>query len=510
MCDCTEGPCGPGNEACGPLFGRDSPQYHPRDLSCSMNDPNFPFFFSGMYHLMWQKHCAELHTMGDGRGPIIGHAVSRDMVRWKALPVTLWNNAPYDSVAIFTGSASLVEGVPTLVYPGICDPATWEACGGHFINLAIATPANLSDPYLMKWDKAPYNPIVNVSQRDPSTSWRTAGGEWRMTNYDGVVYSSWDFIEWKTVGSLFPSGECPDFFPLPPACSWEGCVQPEGGLPTHVHKLSRGGQDWYFLGNYSEGGENTTGAWVPSPTAPSKGQALDGSAIAAEGGRPHTGPLYASKTFWDTSGEGRRISWGWVSGGEGSSAQTARLVTYHAGLQMLLFSPLPELATLRTQPPLFSSPTTLTLTPGEPGVWLSQGWPAGAGNTSDFTLVFLLPQNPSRFGLTVNAEAAGMEGGFGIALSWDPRTRTLNATTGGGGGGAIPVPILQGETEIDIELLFDSNFFEVFVGKGRRAITQGIPQKNSSSTAGAYLWASGSSVLVSNVTVWGMASCWVE
>ena len=32
-----------------------------------------------------------------------------------------------------------------------------------------------------------YNPIVNGTQRDPSTAWQTAAGEWRLTNYEGKV-----------------------------------------------------------------------------------------------------------------------------------------------------------------------------------------------------------------------------------------------------------------------------------------------------------------------------------
>jgi len=34
-------PCAPGNQMCPPgPFGRDTPQFHVRDLSCGENDPN--------------------------------------------------------------------------------------------------------------------------------------------------------------------------------------------------------------------------------------------------------------------------------------------------------------------------------------------------------------------------------------------------------------------------------------------------------------------------------------
>ena len=260
----------------------------------SRQDPNFPLYWDGLYHLFYQKHAAEPHANNDGKGPVIGHVISADMVHWAHLPVALWNDAAFDSVAIFTGSASVVDGTPTMVYPGICDPAVWAACAGHNINLAIAVPANASDPLLASWVKPPYSPIVNVSQRDPTTAWQTAAGEWRLTNYDGTVYASADFRAWRDAGPLFPAGECPDVYPLPPPCvGLPGCAGPPPpallGPPTHVHKLSTGGQDYYWLGNLTDGAPGTPGGWAPSPGLSPRGQAVDGSAVAAAGSRPRTG-----------------------------------------------------------------------------------------------------------------------------------------------------------------------------------------------------------------------------
>ena len=52
-------PCGPGNDQCGPPTPpEDRPVFHIKDLSCSENDPNFPFYdeVHGMYHLFYQDH----------------------------------------------------------------------------------------------------------------------------------------------------------------------------------------------------------------------------------------------------------------------------------------------------------------------------------------------------------------------------------------------------------------------------------------------------------------------
>ena len=75
------------------------------------------------------------------QGPVQGHAVSSDLVHWAHLPVALWNDEPYNSVAVYTGSAAVVNGSVRLVYPGVCDGpyykhsplnATWPACGTDF------------------------------------------------------------------------------------------------------------------------------------------------------------------------------------------------------------------------------------------------------------------------------------------------------------------------------------------------------------------------------------------
>jgi hypothetical protein len=105
---CVNGPCGPGNDQCGAPFGTDAPTFHIRDLSCGVNgvrvlsigwfainsligicaifyrvcsDPNFPFFDPAhkLYHLFYQDHLCE-DQGGLGKGPVIGHVVSNDMV----------------------------------------------------------------------------------------------------------------------------------------------------------------------------------------------------------------------------------------------------------------------------------------------------------------------------------------------------------------------------------------------------------------------------------------------
>lgn len=106
---------------------------------------------------------------------------------------------PYDRAAIFTGSTTIVDGKPVIVYPGLCIKTEYPNCQTGTL-LAVAIPANASvlqqscgilmpqqDPLYVNWTKPSYNPIVNNTQRDPSTAWQSPAGEWRLTTYDATM-----------------------------------------------------------------------------------------------------------------------------------------------------------------------------------------------------------------------------------------------------------------------------------------------------------------------------------
>lgn len=47
-----------------------------------------------------------------------GHVISRDLAHWKTLPTALVPDTPYDESGCFSGSATIVNGTPTLLYTG--------------------------------------------------------------------------------------------------------------------------------------------------------------------------------------------------------------------------------------------------------------------------------------------------------------------------------------------------------------------------------------------------------
>lgn len=158
-------PCDPGNDQCGPPSA--SLSFHIQDTSCPGGDTDFPFWdeVHGVYHLMYQDH------VGNDPWTVIGHVVSRDMLHWAHMPVAIWPDRPWDRGAIFTGSATVVDGKPFLIYPGMTNgkwPHNSSAVYGGAPTLAQAVPADPSDPLLTNCERhdnlPPHDTTVFVLQ----------------------------------------------------------------------------------------------------------------------------------------------------------------------------------------------------------------------------------------------------------------------------------------------------------------------------------------------------------
>jgi sucrose-6-phosphate hydrolase SacC (GH32 family) len=189
---------GPGHQACGPPLS--GPQFHIRDQTCGTQDPNAPIYdpLHGVYHMFWQAHTARPCAGDFKAAPSIGHAVSRDLVKWARVEVAIWNGGQgtYDADAIYSCSATLVDGVPTIVYPGLCESSSWadglcQTWPGKGTTMNIATPANRSDNPLSRgeWVKFGQNPVANRTTDAPTTAWRTADGEYRLATTDSWIWS---------------------------------------------------------------------------------------------------------------------------------------------------------------------------------------------------------------------------------------------------------------------------------------------------------------------------------
>ena len=509
--------CGPGCELCGPPWVTSSPaapQFHVGSASCAENDPNFSFFDAthGLYHHFWQERIA-MPRDGQGSGPVIGHAVSANLAQWAHLPVALWNDSPWDSRAVYTGSTTIVNGAPVMMYPGLCTNEDFPGCTGMVF--AVAVPADHDgDPLLTRWTKPAYNPVLNASGDDPTTAWLSPGGEYRMTRKDGKVFYSRDFIQWSQAsctdasqcgpgGQFFNTSECGDFHPLPRFCAQPTCDQPgPAPLPNFVRKQSFNG-DTYTLGTYDFGPANTTGTWYPSPDIPLL-QPYDASVRVD--GRPFQLYIAEGKSFYDASKD-RRIEFFWLkfpNGGAGTQS-LAREVRYHAGLGRLMFAPVDELSLLRKLPALFTA-ESVPVPASDTGVSLGGGlWPAGAGNQSEIFVSLSLPSTSAVFGVSVLA-GSGRASGFQITLAFDPQTFTANASVG---SSSAPLPLIRGvDAAITIHVFIDRSVIEVFIGDGRLAFSTPANTPFSSTTADVVLF-SNSAFIATNASVYAMESCWV-
>jgi sucrose-6-phosphate hydrolase SacC (GH32 family) len=154
------------------------PQIHFSPERNWTNDPNGLVFYHGEYHLFFQYN-----PLGDTWGHMSwGHAVSRDLVHWRELPVAI----PEESgVMIFTGSVVIDHNDTS----GLCKPAkeclvaVYTGDGntpdGHrqTQNLAYSVDDGRN------WKKYAKNPVLDLQLadfRDPSVSWDEDRHGWVM------------------------------------------------------------------------------------------------------------------------------------------------------------------------------------------------------------------------------------------------------------------------------------------------------------------------------------------
>lgn len=168
----------------------------------------------------------------------------------------------------------------------------------------------------------------------------------------------------------------------------------------------------------------STGTWTPLTSVPTL-QALDYSAY---GQGMH---FYASKSFFDSK-LNRQIYFGWALVPPASTQTLPRVTNYHAGLKILTFNPIPELSSLRANPPLFSA-SSLTLS--NESFWLGN-FQQGVGNQSELGATFLFPTSGPiiTFGVSVltgfiNGKANNVS--TRIVFNFDPTNFSLKASIGG-------------------------------------------------------------------------------
>lgn len=235
------------------------PQLHFSPKAHWMNDPNGMVYFNHTYHLFFQYY-----PNGTVWGPMHwGHAVSKDLVHWKELPVAIY---PDRLGYIFSGSAVVDSNntsgfgkkgkIPLVAIFTQHDPKRADAGRKDFQNQSIAY--SLDGGYT--WTKYVGNPVLKnpgkQDFRDPKVSWYGKDKKWIMTLAVGdhiEFYSSPNLKSW-TKESEFGKGagahggvwECPDLFPmkLNGKTHWILIVNINPGGPN------KGSATQYFVGQF--------------------------------------------------------------------------------------------------------------------------------------------------------------------------------------------------------------------------------------------------------------------
>jgi fructan beta-fructosidase len=190
------------------------PQFHFSPRRGWNNDPNGLVYYKGEYHLFFQHN-----PYGWNWGNMHwGHAISKDLVHWKELPVALY---PDEQGTMFSGSA-VVDWDNTAGFQKgkekvlVC---MYTAAGRPFTQ-GIAYSNDRGRTWT-KYEGNPVLPHIAAENRDPKVIWYAPEKKWVMALYldksDFALFSSQDLKKWERMSNVTIPGtsECPDFFEMP-------------------------------------------------------------------------------------------------------------------------------------------------------------------------------------------------------------------------------------------------------------------------------------------------------
>lgn len=526
-----------------------------------MNDPDGPFYdeLHQRVHLFFGVYPLPGHGPAKDQGGFRfwQHVVSNDTVFWRRVPDAIVpDGSQCDATGAHSGSTSIINGEPTILYTGSLAAKPGSAPGSQGAQVqCMARPKDRNDPDLAEWVRT--GPLAlqppqagQRNFRDDTTAWSASldgKQEWRVgvgasMNISGVtrgvvgVYRSPDFVNFDPepvqiihgVDSRLPSirgtpplpqmWECPDLFP----------VHADGIPEIWVLKFSAdpGMRDYYVLGQMLTSFVNAT-----QPAL------ID-----------HGSSYYASKSFVDKLG--RRILWAWVKEetscprSQHCSLQSLPRVvgveTLRVGphdTQHLRFSPLPELAKLRNtasgQSVDLSSvrlaQDKLMLLPlqslnMEVKVTILREQLARCSGEASLSLLVLRSKNGvEHTSIRLSNLEPGnntLHGHPGSVTATVDRSKSAAREPFGSDGTTVappPAPPLtascwlspdsQTEPELTLHVFVDSTIVESFVNSGRVAMTTRVYPHNNDGTAA--LLAHGCDITV-HVEAYTLRSIWVD
>jgi fructan beta-fructosidase len=435
--------------AAGCYHEKHRPQFHFTSRRGWLNDPNGLVYFQGEYHLFYQHNpygwdWGNMHW---------GHAVSKDLVHWRELPIALYPRQFGDWC--FSGSAVVDEHNTSGLGKG-----TGPLLVAAYTSTGRGECLAFSQDRGRTWTDYPSNPVVRHAGRDPRLVWHAPTRQWVMAVYDEfqnkrwiAFYTSPNLKQWRLQSRIEGFFECPDLFALP-----------VNGRPKQSLWVLYAADGKYVLGDF------------------------DGRRFRVKSGKHQlwSGNFYAAQTFSNTP-DGRRIQIGWGNGIVFPGMPFNQQMTFPCRL------------TLRTTPTgvrLFAEPVReLARLRGKKHAWSDRVLKPGdnllAGITGDLFEVRaeFKPAGASAFGLTLR----------GIPVVYDVKKQQLSCRNQ-----AVPVQPVGGK--IRLHLLVDRGSIECFANDGRRAMSVGVIPADANRTLEVF--SRGGRPAVSYLEVYELKSAW--
>eukprot|EP00908_Phaeocystis_cordata_P020053 Transcript_31704.p1 GENE.Transcript_31704~~Transcript_31704.p1 ORF type:complete len:635 (-),score=73.64 Transcript_31704:59-1963(-) len=512
-----------------PQFTDLTPYYHPSPhWGMHTNDVNAPFHYNGVYHVMtdggpvvydtkrndtWgiddpDCGCNATRNNTDLRtGCCNGwtHYASTDLAHWHNIGCAVGNHSKWTAIALDTGSATMVDGKPVLMWPGVHNasaiagdaemrqPSRPGVPGWESNAMLIATPKNLSDPWLWDWVQ-PEAPVMacqaagpgHVSRRnfscpmnessefaDPSQGWLDngeyhivvgqglksedpEGGPTSSRGTQALLCSSKDFVggRWRCDDVLWKFGtnesddpirgvglyggmSCPDFWrlhltedPLEDLWVFNAAVALQANPAANPDAVYAAEFGSYWVGRYHSTSERSAKGKHFVPIDP-----------VAQPMFPYGVP----KSFYDQT-TGRQLMWA----SHGQTLSIAIVATYDLQENKLLFNPVGEVELLHSTPEPAAVLSAVTLPPSREPAGVSL--PGASGSRLDVVVNLTLPDHAT--GAQPFGDAGGSVG-FGVMCDPDeslPASQACaaNATFSVSGAG-------QGFAAVGASHLFNSS-----------------------------------------------------
>ena len=466
------------------------PQFHFSPVKNWLNDPNGLVYQEGAYHLFYQYN-----PFGTKWGHMSwGHAVSKDLVIWKELPVAL---SEINDIMIFSGSAVLDKNNSAGFAKNAKDETLVAIYTAHQENLKQAQHLAFSNDKGNTWTHYDKNPVLDQNKkdfRDPQVFWYEKDKKWIMALAEPYLhqisfFNSTDLKKWNYLHSFGPAGdtsavwECPSLF-----------LAPVIGQPDQkkwVLLVSQNSSMQYFTGDF-----DGTQFYSDEPAANIK--------------RPDDGPdYYAAITYNDLPANAKPTSIGWINSWNyaneipttswrGAMSIPRELALKKIGNSWrLMQSPVPAIKNLRknggtVQPLSFEGRKDIALT----------------GQQFEIILEIDL-SSASEAGIIVGKGSVNE-----TLIGYDKTKKTLYIDRSRSGdisfaknfGKRYEAPLSLTGNRIRLQLYFDKSIIEVFANDGEAVMTAQIFPTAADNKV--QLYSNGGPARFTGLEYWAMESIW--